>query len=144
MQEKIKPILERAEKDKDVLAVALFGSYAQGKEYYRDIDVCIFLNKEMSNLKMSEKKLTYLEGLNNDIDLNIFQQLPLYIRIRIIKDCKILLLKNESLLYEIAFRTIKDFGDFEKAIELDPNYPNSYMAYYNLGISFMNKYCSLK
>ncbi len=109
----IKPILEKAKKDKDIIAVALFGSATRGK-FYRDLDVCLFLNKKLSNISMSRKRFDFLKHTNTKIDLQVFQQLPLYIRIRVLKEGKILLCKNEDMLYQIAFQTIKDFDYFKK------------------------------
>lgn len=109
----LKPLIKKAKKDKNVLAVALFGSYARN-EPYRDIDVCIFLKKKLSNLKMTEKRLKFLSISNSKLDIQIFQQLPIYIRIRILKDAKILLCNNENSLYELAFQTIKEFESYKK------------------------------
>ena len=115
--QKINSIIEKAKKDKDVLAVALFGSLAR-QEQYRDIDICLFLNKKKSNLKMTEKRLKYLSKADKKLDIQIFQQLPLYIRIRILKEGKILLSKNEDFLYELAFQTIKEFESYEKLYKM--------------------------
>ena len=100
-------------KDKEVIAILLYGSYAR-KENYRDIDICLVLDKKYPNLYMSKKRLYYLKKLPNIIDLQIFQQLPVYIRIRILKEDKIVLSKNTERLYEIAFETLKEFNSYEK------------------------------
>lgn len=107
----IKKILEEAKKDKQIIAVALFGSSLKGKG--RDIDICLFLDKKYSNLEMSKKRLSFLKDVSDKFDVQIFQQLPIYIRIRILKG-KILYSKNEDLLYEIAFDTIKEFDFYKK------------------------------
>ncbi len=109
-------IISRAKKDKLVLAVALFGSYARG-EAHRDIDICIFLQpKTYSQLDLSKKKLSYQPD-NEKYDVQIFQQLPLYIRKRILKEGRILYCKDEDTLYDTYFRTIKDFNLFEPYYE---------------------------
>jgi len=61
--------------------------------------------------ELSQKKLEYLKLF--DMDIQVFQQLPLYNRTRIIKEGKILFCANEDELYEIVFSTIREFGDFE-------------------------------
>jgi len=114
----IKELLERKlknkfMKDKETIAVLIFGSYARG-EQYRDIDVCIVLNKKMDNLKMSKKRVGFMIGLPDIVDLQIFQQLPVYIRKRVLKDGKVIFCKDEDRLYEIAFETIKEFDSYEK------------------------------
>ncbi|MBI2451582.1 nucleotidyltransferase domain-containing protein [Candidatus Pacearchaeota archaeon] len=108
-----KKIIEKIKRNKEIIAVLLFGSYAR-KEPYRDIDVCLVLDKKYPALKMSRIKLEYSSLVPSKFDITIFQQLPLYIRKRILKEGKIILCKNESLLYEIAFSTIKEFEFYKK------------------------------
>lgn len=117
MNENIKKIIEKAKKDKDVLAVALFGSFARN-EPHRDIDICIFLNKKLSNLDMTNKRIKYLSNAGDKLDIHIFQQLPIYIRIRILKEGKVLFCRKDDFLYEIAFDTIKEFNVYEKGYNI--------------------------
>jgi hypothetical protein len=60
---------------------------------------------------MSHKRLKYLS--QSDMDIQIYQQMPLYIKTRILKEGKILFVKNENLLYDIAIKTVKEFEDFK-------------------------------
>lgn len=108
---KINKLIEISKKDNKIIAIALYGSSLNGKG--RDTDICIFLDKTYSNLEMSRKKLDLLKSSNN-VDIQIFQQLPVYIRNRILKEGKVLFCKNLDLLYEIYFQTIKEFNFFEK------------------------------
>jgi len=105
---------QAAQKDEQVIAVLLFGSYARG-EPNRDIDVCIVLDRKYSPLQMSKKRLKFSSVLPGKFDVQIFQQLPIYIRKRILKDGKIMSCKDEDALYEIAYQTIKEFSLFEKS-----------------------------
>ena len=45
--------------------------------------------------------------------LQIFQQLPMYIRTRVLKG-KVIFCRDEKVLYEVAIQTIKEFEDYEK------------------------------
>lgn len=109
---KLKQLIDKARKDKDVLAVSIFGSFARG-EKHKDIDICIFLKqkKKYDNSKMTDKRLKYLSDF--DFDIHIFQQLPLYIRHRILKEGKILFCENEDNLYDLAYLTAKEYEDFK-------------------------------
>ena len=108
MLKKLEKIKEKARKDKDVLGVIVFGSYARN-EKFSDIDICIVLKPGKYNpLFLSKKRLEYSTAFP-DIDIQIYQQLPLYIKIRILKEGRTILSKNEDLLYDLAFSTIKDF-----------------------------------
>lgn len=105
-------IVTHARDDAQVLAVALYGSHARGDARPdSDIDVCLML--EMARyepLALSEKKLEYLAL--TDADVQVFQQLPLYIRHRVLKEGKFLFVRDEDRLYELAFRTAQAWEDF--------------------------------
>ena len=116
MNKTIQKIIQQAQKDKSVIAIALFGSYARG-ESYRDIDVCIFLKPtEYAPEFLSAKKFEYIPE-EEKYDIQIFQQLPLYIQKRILKEAKIVYCKNEDLLYDLYFLTIRDFEHYEHIYE---------------------------
>lgn len=61
---------------------------------------------------VSQKRLDYLADCP-DLDVRIFQQVPIYIRQRILKDGKVLFCRDEDRLYEEAFKVIREFSDFE-------------------------------
>lgn len=108
-------LLERARQDQEILAVILYGSSArqeQGED--SDVDICLVLasNQNLSKeIFMSRKRLDYLKEFS--FDIQIFQQLPLYIRHRVLKEAKVLFVRDEELLYELAVRTIRSFEDFK-------------------------------
>ena len=112
----IQGIIEKAKKDKEVLAVALFGSYARGEEY-KDIDICISLkNKSYDKQYLAKKRFQYTLT-NEKYDVQIFQLLPIYIRKRILKEGKILYCIDENNLYDIYLFTIEEFEDFKPLYE---------------------------
>jgi hypothetical protein len=116
MKNGLERIVEKAKRDRDVLAVMLFGSST--KEIFRpssDIDVCLILKpKRFSNLFMSKKKLEYLALVSSRYDIQIFQQLPVFIRVRILKEGKLLLNKNYDELFRVARDAIKEFDLFKR------------------------------
>ena len=107
-------LVERAPKDPEVLAVLLFGSTAGHRRGARsDIDVCLVLGAGSARgdrMQLSRKRLEYLKDF--DLDVQIFQDLPIFIRHRVLKEGKVLFVRNEDLLYEIAYRTAQAFEDF--------------------------------
>ena len=108
-------LVEKARQDKDVLAVVVFGSYARGDDGpASDLDICLVLQPEdYGNLELSRKRLEYLKTFSiPTLDIHIYQQLPLYIRKRILKEGEILFCRDEEVLYEMAFRTVQEFEDF--------------------------------
>jgi predicted nucleotidyltransferase len=110
----LKKLLFKAERDRDVLAVVIYGSYARAEEY-RDIDVCLVLDPKAS-VNAFDKRLEYSEHRN--IDANIFQTLPLYIQTRVLKEGIIKLCKDEDALYDIAIKAVKEFELFKPKYEL--------------------------
>ncbi len=109
-------ILEKIKKDKEVIAAALFGSSLKGKG--RDIDLCIFLGKKINNKEATKKRIALSGQFGDKFDINIFQQLPIYVRIRIIKEGKIIFCRDEDRLYEIAFDTVKEFDSYKNLYEM--------------------------
>jgi len=115
MEKELERILEKARKDKDVLAVILFGSYARKRTLpLSDIDVCLMLKpKRLSSLFISNKKLEYLSMVSSKYDIQIFQQLPVFIRVRILKEGKFLLNKDYDSMFRVAISSIKEFELFK-------------------------------
>lgn len=109
---RVERLLQSARGDPDLLAVILFGSAARGDlAAASDIDIClVFGLGETDRPALSRKRLDYLRS---DIDVQVFQLLPLYIRRRVLKEGKILFCRDERELYELAFRTAQAFEDFK-------------------------------
>ena len=51
--------------------------------------------------------------LGDLVDIQKFQQLPLYIKVRILRDGRIILCKDKDNLYNLAFSVITEYNDFE-------------------------------
>jgi len=108
----LRKISEKAKNDEDVLAVMLFGSYARN-ENFSDIDICVILKPgKFDPLFLSKKRLEYLTAFPN-LDIQIFQQLPLYVKMRVLRDGKIIFCRNEDLLYDLSFSTVRQFEYFK-------------------------------
>jgi len=104
------------QEDNKVLAVILFGSLARN-EPHRDVDICLVLDKKYDNLVMSKMRLNYTAFAKKNIDMHVFQQLPLYVQQRVLNEGKIILCKDEDVLYETAFATIKEMNFYKKVYE---------------------------
>ena len=108
-------LVDVSRRDPEVLAVMVFGSTARGEDSARsDVDVCVFLMPECQTFErvaLSNKRIEYLALF--DLDVQIFQQLPLYVRSRVFKDGQVVFARDEDLLYELALRTVREFEDFK-------------------------------
>ena len=111
-KQQVELLLKEAQQDSDVLAVMLFGSVARGESSAQsDVDICLVLYpKRWQSEELARKQWEYLRF---DLDIKIFQQLPLYVRRRVLKEGVVLIVKDEDQLYELAFRTAKEFEDFK-------------------------------
>jgi predicted nucleotidyltransferase len=113
MDKEYAAIIERAAGDPEVLALIFYGSRARGDAVpASDLDVCLVLCAgKYDDLELSKKKLAYLKDFNCDIQL--YQQLPLYIRVRVLKEGKIIFCSDEDQLYDLAYRTAQHFEDYK-------------------------------
>lgn len=106
-------MVKKAKEDEQILALLLFGSQARDDNIKAsDIDICLVLMPgSYTSKNLSQKRLEYLKSF--DLDIQVFQQLPLYIKVRVLKEGRVLFCRNEDQLYDIAFFTIREFADFE-------------------------------
>ena len=74
-----------------------------------DIDICLYIDDEKKNL--SKIRLELLKKFNENFDIQMFQLLPLYVEIEVLKG-KILYVKDEDRIYEIANETIDEYEEF--------------------------------
>jgi predicted nucleotidyltransferase len=118
MPARLARLVERARQDPRILAVLLFGSRARGEASARsDTDVCLVLaSAPRSRLAGAEVRLEYLAEY--DLDIVVFQQLPLPIRVRILKEAHVLFVRDEDALYTLAYRTAQQFELFRPAYRL--------------------------
>lgn len=112
MSDRLAGLIRQAEADACILAVLLFGSRARGEETAAsDFDVCLVLcSGSDSHDEQIRTRLEYLP--TDELDVRIFQQLPLYIRRRVLKEGKILYCRDLDRLYELACRTVRAFEGF--------------------------------
>jgi len=48
-----------------------------------------------------------------NLDVQIFQQLPLYVKVRVLGEGKTVFCKDEDLLYDLSFSTVRQFEYFK-------------------------------
>jgi predicted nucleotidyltransferase len=88
----------------------LYGSSLS--QYYledSDIDICLFIDAEKKALL--EIRIELLKKFNDKFDIQMFQLIPLYVQIEVLKG-EILYVRKEERLYEIAYETIDEYEDF--------------------------------
>lgn len=115
---KLDRLLAKAEKDTEVLAVILYGSRISGKKEETpdsDLDICLVpYPTENDKREMTRKRLDYLSTIDpEDIDLQVFRQLSIYIRQRVLGEGRVEYCDNSRKLYDLAYITIQGYEDFK-------------------------------
>ena len=92
--------------------IILYGSAAkETMKESSDIDLCVYYDGTAE--EASKFRLNALAELFNDkYDLQIFQQLPLYLRKDVLKG-KIVYARNIEYVYRIAIKTMREFEEFK-------------------------------
>ncbi len=114
MYPELASLLQRAQNDRAVLAVMLFGSEARGEAGpASDLDVCLILPPGRDGkAEQAAVREAYLHISGERLDLRVFQQLPLYVRRRVLKEGRVLACRDEDALYEVARRTAQAYEDY--------------------------------
>ncbi len=115
MNPQVVRLLDKVKEDEAVLSVLLFGSHARGDERSKsDIDLCLVLPPgREARTDQTSVRMAYLEDGSGRLRVHVFQQLPLYVRHRVLKEGVVLLCKDSDALYGIAYRTAQAFEDFK-------------------------------
>ena len=92
--------------------VILFGSAAIGKaRETSDLDLCFYY--EGTRDEGEQFRFAALSELFDDrYDIQIFSNLPLYVRMEVLKG-RVVSCPDESFLYDVALDTIREFDDYK-------------------------------
>ena len=115
MNSQVARMVDKVKGDEAILSVLLFGSQARGDDIpTSDIDLCLVLSPGRENrTDQTAVRVAYLEGGSGRLRIHVFQQLPLYVRRRVLKEGVVLLCKDWDALYRTACRTAQAFDDFK-------------------------------
>ena len=103
-------------KDK-VRFVVLYGSAAKGKlTKLSDLDLAVFFKGDKSEKFEFRKKI--LGRVSNEFDIQIFQDLPLYVQKDILSTGKMMYSVDYIETFEIFMKTIRGFEDFKPRLEV--------------------------
>ncbi len=92
--------------------IFLYGSVAAGQARNdSDIDLCLWYDGDTTEAERFS--FACIKELSDSrFDIQIFSHLPLYIRIEVIRG-RLLYAKDMRFVYDVAYRTIRDFDDFK-------------------------------
>ncbi len=112
-EDKIQLTVEKIKKigGKKVKFIILYGSYSEKKQTpLSDIDLSLYYFD--SKEKRFRFRMKILGEVTEKFDIQIFQDLPLYIQNEVLKG-EVLYCSDHKILYEIDRKTYQDFEEFK-------------------------------
>jgi len=110
----LEKLINELKKIKGVKAIYLFGSYAKAEQLpLSDIDLCVIADKDIDEKVKSD----ITSNSSEKIDVSLFWDLPIMIRYKVLKEGKILFLRDERFLHLITTETLREYFDFQPVIE---------------------------
>ncbi|MFB2623782.1 nucleotidyltransferase domain-containing protein [Methanothermobacter marburgensis] len=89
--------------------IILYGSALRG-EGWSDIDLAVYYDGTPD--EAADFRLRVLCEVDEIFDVQIFQQLPLYVRVQVLR-AEVVYCDSERFLHDIAWETVKEFDDFK-------------------------------
>jgi len=103
MMEEIKKIVDSIKTYPEVVAIILYGSHAKNKANpLSDIDIAVIVKDEKIEAEIGSFS-------SNKFDVVPFHRLPLYIQFEVLKDGKILFLRDRNYFNRIKRRVIRNY-----------------------------------
>lgn len=111
-------LVNMAAKDKQVVAVLIFGSYARKEPTFRDVDIGILVrdNSNASGILLRYNK--ELSAHEHGIDICIINSMPLNIQSIIFNEGVPIYIKDKQELYTYSADLITRWSDFKPTYEL--------------------------
>jgi len=114
----IRAIVSHAKKDRDVLAVVVFGSYARKEPGFRDVDIGIILKEKAQTGGKHMKYMSLIENDDRFFDLSIINELPLDVRVSAINNGVFVYVSEPGVEYDYARRVLLEWSDFKPRLEM--------------------------
>lgn len=112
--DQIKEDFQFLKNDERVLGVLLFGSRAENKAHAKsDFDVCIIAPRQKPE-EILMKVFDKLDVEGKNYDVHLFEELPLHLKISVIKNHEIMFCKDEYEMSEYFYFYRKLWKDQEK------------------------------
>ena len=110
LQDAVRKILELG--GEKVKFIILFGSRGRGEARKdSDFDLCVYY--EGDRREAFKFRALILGHLPEDYDVQVFQLLPIYVRRECLRG-KVIFCRDETFLYDLAYRTIEEWEDFKR------------------------------
>lgn len=114
----IDEIVARAKKDKSIIAVVVFGSYAEKKSTYNDVDIGIILVEGADHDKKLRDYSALVENDDRFFDISILNDLPLDIRADALNNGVFVYTKGHGEEYDYAASVVREWSDFKPRLQM--------------------------
>lgn len=113
--------IRKLDKKGKVQFITLYGSLVESREgKLSDIDIAIYYDADASERFFFRVRV---QGrLGDRFDIQIFQDLPIYVKKEVVSGGKVLFYKDYDFLFNVYLGTLREYADFEK-------YLNTYYSY---------------
>ena len=109
----VEEAVQAAQADPDILAVLHYGSSARG-EPHRDVDVALVFREPLPEDAFD--RALRLDAPER-VDVKVFQELPIYVQVRVLGEGRVAWCRDDDELYRIAFRVVREWEDFRPFYE---------------------------
>ena len=106
----IEEIVVGAQNDDTITGIILYGSYNQN-EYFEDIDIALAFHEDTPEQMMFSKRIEFSSKFPDFFDFQVLNLLPLAVQKETLEGR---VLYETRSLYDLAYRIIREFEDFEK------------------------------
>ncbi len=118
IRKRLGALVERAKKDKDVVAVMLFGSYVRREHDYMDVDVAILLERKRGEKRSLLTNADLADGHDDRlINVSILNEMPLDVQSKVLDEAEVLYVGDKEKLYDYSIGIISKGSEFRNRIE---------------------------
>ena len=111
--QQVTPLIRELSLKEEVIALVLFGSVARGQaRSISDIDLCIVTPKDLPQ----PDRWDLLSYGSEGIDVNLFWDLPITIRFRVLREGRVIFCKDALRFHLIKVETIREYIDIAPLI----------------------------
>ncbi len=97
--------------------IMLYGSAAKGESTsLSDIDLAVYYHGDKK--ERFDFRIKILGRVSDKFDIQIFQDLPLYIQNEILSTGKVIYYRDYKEIFNIFMKTIREFEDFKPRLQL--------------------------
>ena len=113
IEQELTKLTQKVILDENIIGAIVFGSYLLD-EFYKDVDIALIVKESLEDKEMLEIRIDYSKEYSKIFDIQIYQQLPTAVQKSVLKGR---IIYETAELYDIAYKTIKDYFYLKKYVD---------------------------